>query len=116
MIRASRLGLSARRGGFSTRENALSCNDRALLMPAELISELVWLDPISTDALYQGTTSVVPQASNDEGFSPCGAISLSVRLGAAFRSSTCHEDIIFAAFFSPWGMLSCPIRLLPQPQ
>jgi hypothetical protein len=34
----------------------------------------------------------------DEGFSPCGVISLSVRLRAAFGSSTCEEDITFAAF------------------
>jgi hypothetical protein len=51
-------------------------------MPAELVSESVSFEQISTSALYQGTTSVVPhKAANDEGFSPCGAISLPVRLG-----------------------------------
>jgi hypothetical protein len=34
----------------------------------------------------------------DEGFSPCGATSLSVRLRAALSSSTCEEHITFAAF------------------
>jgi hypothetical protein len=34
-------------------------------------------------------------------FSPCGAISLSVRLRVAFGNSTCQEDITFAAFNSP---------------
>jgi len=49
--------------------------------------------------LYQGTTLVGPfRASKDEGFSPCCAISLSVRLRAAFDSSTCEENIAFAAF------------------
>ena len=38
----------------------------------------------------------------DDGSSlPCGVISLSVRLRAAFGSSTCEEDITFAAFNSP---------------
>jgi hypothetical protein len=33
-------------------------------------------------------------------FSPCGAVSLSVRLRAAFGSSTREEDITFEAFNS----------------
>jgi hypothetical protein len=33
-------------------------------------------------------------------FSPCGRISLSVGLPAAFSSSICHDDVSFAAFNS----------------
>jgi hypothetical protein len=51
------------------------------------------------------------KAANEEGFSPGGAISLSVRLRPAFDTSTGQQDITRPAFFSPWGMLSCPIRL-----
>jgi hypothetical protein len=71
---------------------------KKLLMIAKLMSRSVCFEPISKSALYQGTTSVGPKrASRTRGFSPCGAISLS-SASAAFRSSTCEEDITFAAF------------------
>jgi hypothetical protein len=41
------------------------------------------------------------KAANDEGFSPCGSIPLSVQLRTAFGSLTCQEDITCAAFNSP---------------
>jgi len=74
-------------------------------MTAKLMSGSVCFEPIWKSALYQGTTSVVPKrGQKDEGFSPCGAISLSVRLRQPFGSSTCEEDITFAAFNSPFKM------------
>jgi hypothetical protein len=72
---------------------------QGLLITAKLMSGSVCFEPISKSALYQGTTSVVPKkASRTRALSPCGAISLSVRLRPAFGSSTCEEDITFAAF------------------
>jgi hypothetical protein len=68
-----------------------------LLMTAKLMSGSACFEPISKSALYQGTTLVVPKRANrTRAFSPCGAISLSVRLWAAFGSSTCEGDIAFA--------------------
>jgi hypothetical protein len=40
------------------------------------------------------------KSHQDEGFSPCGATSLSVRLRAGLGSSICEEDITLAAFNS----------------
>ena len=34
-------------------------------MPAELMSESAWFDPIAENALCQGTTSVVPKKSGE---------------------------------------------------
>ena len=66
---------------------------RALWMTAKRMSWSACFEQISKSALYQGTTSVVPKrGSRTRAFSPCGAISLSVRLRAAFGSSTCEED------------------------
>jgi hypothetical protein len=39
-----------------------------------MMTESINFEPIPRNALYQGTTLVVPL--NDEGFSPCGAIFL----------------------------------------
>jgi hypothetical protein len=40
--------------------SAVSLHPHRLFMPAELMSWSVSFEPISTNALYQGTTSVVP--------------------------------------------------------
>jgi hypothetical protein len=51
------------------------------------------------------------QAAHDEGFSPCGPLSIPVGFCAAFASSPSHEDIIFAVFnkavpFCSWACLN----------
>ncbi len=69
---------------------------------------------------HQGPTLVGPiRASRTKGFSPCGAISLSVRFRAAFGSSTCEEDITFAAFNKartyPRATFSAACKAAPLP-
>jgi hypothetical protein len=54
------------------------------------------------------------QASNDDGFSPCGAISFSVRPRPAFGSSTRRQDIPCAAF-TKWAAERCPARKQGSP-
>jgi hypothetical protein len=72
-----------------------------LLMTAKLMSRSVCFEPISKSALYQGTTSVVlKRASRTRGFKPLRRHFPLNSVSAAFGSSTCEEDITFAAFNS----------------
>jgi hypothetical protein len=60
--------------------------------------EPVCVEPIRKDFVSGHDFSRAEKSQKDEGFSPCGAISLSLRLRVTFDSSTCQEDITFAAF------------------
>ncbi len=72
---------------------------QGLLMTAKLMSRSVCFEPISESALYQGTTSVVPKrASRTRAFKPLRRYFPLSSASAAFGSSTCEEDITFAAF------------------
>jgi hypothetical protein len=59
------------------------------------------------NALYQGTTSVVPQtAAENEGFSPCGAICVSARLRPASAAQPASRTLLVQHINSPGRTVS----------
>jgi hypothetical protein len=61
------------------------CKNAGLWIPAKIMSESVYFEAISGHALYQGTTSVVPQKqANERALAPAALLSSQFGLRAAF--------------------------------
>ncbi len=69
--------------------------------------------PWPTSSLFEGHR-LQPVHKRNKTMGPCGAISLSLRLRAAFGRSTCEEDITFVAF-NKAGQICNHLRTASRP-
>jgi hypothetical protein len=73
------------------------------LKPAKLISEPVCVEPIKKGFVSGYDFSRAEKSQEDEGFSPCGAISLSLRLRVIFDSSNARRTLPLQHSKAPEG-------------